>query len=328
MGRTSYDERAVAALKKRTLVSTLLIFIAMPLTIAASILWLDSSKYMIISFVIVIYTIIPFFMIFEGRKPKAREIVLLSVITAITSAAQIFFHVTIPIQIETALVVVAGIALGPEAGFMVGSLSRFICNFYLGQGPWTPWQMFCYGIVGFLAGLTFSKAIVKNRFEETENAVQGKVIKEEKLSRRFRIIMGPVLSIFACEALAYVTYLFVPAKDEIFWGWRVYFAGAIGIILGALLQRKRLPIDNITMSVFTLFTTVIIYGGIMNIGAMFMSMGIPGSDISFNTMRTLYISGLPYDLYHGITAAIAIFIIGQPMITKIERIKIKYGIYR
>ena len=75
-------------------------------------------------------------------------------------------------------------------------------------------------------------------------------------------------------------------------------------------------------------TTVIIYGGIMNMAAMFTSSGIPGNDISFNTLRLLYVSGLPYDLYHGVTASVCMFVIGNPMIEKLERIKIKYGIYR
>lgn len=95
-----------------------------------------------------------------------------------------------------------------------------------------------------------------------------------------------------------------------------------------LLQRKRLPVDSVTLSLFTFFTTVIIYGGIMNMCTMFTSSGIPGNDISWNTLRALYISGLPYDLTHGLLAALCMFVMGKPMIEKIERVKIKYGIYR
>ena len=98
--------------------------------------------------------------------------------------------------------------------------------------------------------------------------------------------------------------------------------------MGVILQRKRLPIDNITLTVFTFFVTIIIYGGIMNLAAMFTASGLPGGDISFSTIRVLYVSGLPYDIYHSVTASLAMFVIGKPMIQKIERIKIKYGIYR
>ena len=95
------------------------------------------------------------------------------------------------------------------------------------------------------------------------------------------------------------------------------------------IERKRMPVDRITITCFTFFTTVIIYGGIMNLCAMFNSAGIPGGyEVSLQTLRILYLSGLPYDLAHGVAAAFCIFMIGNPMIQKIERIKIKYGIYK
>jgi len=327
--RRNLDEIGQKAAKKRTLVAALFIFILMPATILFSTLVLDGARYMITSLLIVIYTMVPFFMIYEKRKPKAREVVIIAMMTAITVAAQLFFHVTVPIQIGTAMIIISGVALGPEAGFMVGALGRFVCNFYMGQGPWSPWQMFCWGLLGFLAGLTFNKVTVKNRYEEIngEGEFSGAALEERK-SRVFRVVMGPVMCVFFGIVVAYITYIFVPGKDTTFWGWRVYAFGALGLLVGALLQRKRMPVDSISLTVFTLFTTVIIYGGIMNIAAMFTSSGLPGSDISFNTLRMLYISGLPYDLYHGITAAVSIFVIGNPMIEKLERIKIKYGIYR
>ena len=330
MDRTNRDERGMKASRKRTITAAILIFTLMPATIAVSTLCFGGARYMITSLLIIIYTMVPFFMIFEKRKPKAREVVLIAMMTAITVAAHIFFHVTVPIQIGTAMVIISGVALGPEAGFMVGALARFVCNFYMGQGSWSPWQMFCWGLLGFLAGLTFNKVTVKNRYESLgeEGKAAAAAAMEEKKSRTFKIVMGPVMCVLAGVILAYVTYIFVPGKDTTFWGWRIYAFGAAGLLAGALLQRKRLPVDGLTLSLFTFLATVIIYGGIMNMAAMFTSSGIPGNDISFNTLRLLYISGLPYDLYHGVTAAVCMFVIGNPMIEKLERIKIKYGIYR
>jgi uncharacterized membrane protein len=60
-----------------------------------------------------------------------------------------------------ALVIIAGVALGGEAGFFVGALTGFVSNFFLGQGPWTPWQMFAFGVIGFLAGILFSKGLLR-----------------------------------------------------------------------------------------------------------------------------------------------------------------------
>ena len=61
----------------------------------------------------------------------------------------------------TAIVIIAGVGLGAEAGFLTGAMAGFVSNFFFGQGPWTPWQMFSFGIIGFLAGVIFSKS--KNR---------------------------------------------------------------------------------------------------------------------------------------------------------------------
>ena len=336
MGRRDYEGNALSAHKKRTKLSTLMVFVAMPATIIGSYLLFGNAKYMITSLLMVIYTMVPFFIVFENRKPKAREVVIIAMMTAITCVAHIFFHVTIPIQIGTALVIISGISLGPEAGFMVGALFRFVSNFYMGQGPWTPWQMFCYGLLGFLSGLAFNKVVIENKFEELKTDENGNLV-ETRHEFNFSSIAAPILSIIAGLVLGYITYIFVPEESAssfsisilgVEMGWRLYAGGFLGLILGIILERKKLPVDSLTLAVYTFFVTVIIYGGIMNMAAMFTASGIPGQDISFDTLRLLYVTGLPYDLSHGLTAALSIFVIGRPMIQKIERVKIKYGIYR
>ena len=301
-----------AACRKRTKVSSLIIFLLIPATIAAGCIFLDNERYMVISLVLLIYTMIPFFMVFEKRKPKAREIVLIAMMAAITVCAQLFFHMVLPLQIGTALIIISGIALGPEAGFLIGATARFICNFYMGQGPWTPWQMFCWGLLGFLAGLAFNR------------------IELDKLkSRNFKVILGPVMCVAFAVIAAYICYIIWPGEDNTFFGWRLYVFGAAGLLAGVLLQRKRLPADNITLTIFTFFTTFIIYGGLMNICAMVTSAALPGgAPVSMGTLKTLLITGAPYDATHAATAALCVFVFGDAMIKKLERIKIKYGIYR
>jgi len=57
------------------------------------------------------------------------------------------------VQPTTFIVIVSGFVFGPRAGFMVGSTAGLVSNFFLGQGPWTPWQMFAWGLAGASAGL-------------------------------------------------------------------------------------------------------------------------------------------------------------------------------
>lgn len=213
-----------AACRKRTKASSLIIFILIPATIATGCIFLNNERYMVISLALLVYTMIPFFMVFEKRKPKAREIVLIAMMAAVTVCAQLFFHMVLPLQIGTALIIVSGVSLGPEAGFLIGATARFVCNFYMGQGPWTPWQMFCWGLLGFLAGLAFNRA------------------EPDRLkSRNFKVIMGPVMCVAFAAVAAYICYIIWPGEDSTFFGWRLYVFGAAGLMSGVLLQRKRLP---------------------------------------------------------------------------------------
>ena len=96
-----------------------------------------SVNYMLISIIILAVAIaIPFFA-FEKRKPKARHVVMIAVMSALTVVANIICAYTIPLHAGTALVIITGIAFGPQTGFLTGVLSRFVCNFFMGQGVWT-----------------------------------------------------------------------------------------------------------------------------------------------------------------------------------------------
>ena len=299
------------AAKQRLHVAAELILIGIPIALIVGIKFLPREWYMLLSLSVLAMTIAPFFMVFESRKPKAREIVLLAMMSALVVASHLFFHIVFPIQIGTALIIISGISLGPEAGFFIGALSRLVCNFYMGQGPWTPWQMFAFGLIGFLAGFAF-------------NCGNTETLK----SRNFKMIAGPVLTILFSLLLAYLSFLLYPGQDSAV-GWRFYLFGAVGLILGVAVQKKRLPADNITLSLFTFFTTFIVYGGIMNLSSALLSAnGASGKGISLEGLRILYVTGVPYDFFHALTAAVCVYFIGGNVIQKLERIKIKYGIYK
>ena len=116
-------------------------------------------------------------------------------------------------------------------------------NMIFGQGPWTPWQMFATGIIGFLAGVLFKK------------------------------------------------------------GW---------------LRRTR-----VSLAVFGAFTAVVIYGGIMNPAA---AMIISSEILTVETLLACYVTGLPMDLVHAFGTVIFLLIAAEPMLEKMDRIKVKYGL--
>ncbi len=310
--RKSFDLAAYErAGRKRTLLSAAIIMVLIPVTIYIMVIT-GQTGYMLASYLILFYVMVPFFLVYERRKPKAREIVMIAVLSAITAFGSLISISIMPIQMGTAMVIITGISFGPEAGFLVGAFGRFVVNFFQGQGPWTPWQMFCWGMLGFLAGLAFNR------------------ITEEKISERnFKVVMGPVICVCFAVIAAYITFLFFPGGDETFFGWRLYIFGAVGVLAGVLLQHKRLPIDDITLTVFTFFMVFILYGGIMNVCTLVTGAMYPGAPpLNWDGMKILYISGVPYDTVHALKASVFIFFFGEKMIRKFERIKIKYGFYR
>ncbi|MDR2295891.1 MAG: ATP-binding cassette domain-containing protein [Clostridiales Family XIII bacterium] len=145
----------------RTRAAAVMILLAVPLTIYVGVYFLEDRKYYFISMLILLETMLPFALVFESRRPQARELVIIAVLCAIAVAGRTAFFMLPQFKPVLALVIVAGVAFGGEAGFLVGALTGFVSNMFFGQGPWTPWQMFAFGIIGFLAGVLFRKGLLR-----------------------------------------------------------------------------------------------------------------------------------------------------------------------
>ena len=150
------SEKQIEKNKKKipvhTWISVLVICLMIPVVLFAS-RYFGNRKYYLCSLVLILMSMVPFFLSFEKRKPEAREIVTLAVMCAIAVAARAAF---IMLPHFKPLV-----GFGAEAGFLTGAVSAFVSNFMFGQGPWTPWQMFAYGFAGFLAGLLTTLGVLK-----------------------------------------------------------------------------------------------------------------------------------------------------------------------
>ena len=99
----------------------------------------------------------------KGRHPQAREIMVIAVMAALGVAGRSAFFMIGSFKPIAAIVIITGVSLGGEAGFLCACLIMMISNMFFGQGPWTPWQMFSYGMIGYLAGILFQKGILKAR---------------------------------------------------------------------------------------------------------------------------------------------------------------------
>ena len=129
------------------------ILLAIPVLVLLGALLFAGKQYAVFSLLAALAACIPFFLSFEKKEPKARESILIAVLVALSVAGRIVFAALPGFKPVTALVVIAALHFGPEAGFLTGAMSALLSNIYFGQGPWTPFQMFVWGFIGFAAGL-------------------------------------------------------------------------------------------------------------------------------------------------------------------------------
>lgn len=142
-------------MKKSHIAALLIVLLVIPATLVLG-MQLPGRWYFLTSTLVIGEMLIPFFMAFEGRRPQARELVVMAVLCVLAVVARVV--IAIPnFKAIYGIVMIAGIALGPEPGFLVGAVAAFVSNFFRGQGIWTPWQMLAYGGCGMLMGFLFRK---------------------------------------------------------------------------------------------------------------------------------------------------------------------------
>lgn len=124
---------------------------------------LQDRKYNLISVLIVLAACFAFYFTYEKREGSIRRMVLLAVMTAISVTGRFIFGPVPFFKPVTAVVVLTGIFMGPESGFLVGSLSAVISNIFFGQGPWTPFQMLAWGTIGLFAGLPGLRGLLRKK---------------------------------------------------------------------------------------------------------------------------------------------------------------------
>ena len=140
-------------LSKRTVIAVAVILFLVPLTLYLGVVALPKKQYYVTATAILLECMVPFFLVFEGRKPRARELVIISVLCALAIAGRAAFFMLPQFKPVLAVVIIAGAAFGGETGFLVGAVTMLVSNIMFSQGSWTPWQMFAAGLIGALAGV-------------------------------------------------------------------------------------------------------------------------------------------------------------------------------
>ena len=125
--------------------------VAVPVVLVAAGL-VGFSQTALLSFAVVIAALAVFFASYETESARLHEIMPTVVLAALAAAGRIVFAALPSIKPVSAIAIIAGVVLGRRSGFMTGALAALVSNFFFGQGPWTPWQMYAWGLVGYGAG--------------------------------------------------------------------------------------------------------------------------------------------------------------------------------
>jgi len=139
------------------------------------------------------------------------------------------------------VLMIAGIAFGPESGFLVGAVAAMASNFFFTQGPYTPWQMMAYGAAAMLAGFLFGKG--------------------------------------------------------------------------------RLPRKPTVMGIVGFLAVVLFVGPLLDTCTLFLA---PVS-LNMKTILAIYGAGFAVNVSQGVSTAVVLFLLGKPLLEKLERIQRKYG---
>ena len=138
----------IRSARARAILRMVLPLAAIPLLVALGAAVFPERLHMLISLGVAALSLLTFMAGFERRKTGSRRLVLTAVMIALCIAGR-FIPFFKPVA---ALTVLTAVYMGPEAGFLTGSLSAALSNFWFGQGPWTPFQMLAWGLTGLAAG--------------------------------------------------------------------------------------------------------------------------------------------------------------------------------
>ncbi|MBN1856310.1 MAG: ECF transporter S component [Dehalococcoidia bacterium] len=112
-----------------------------------------SARGVVISVGVASMIIIGFVTRFETSGVRAREIAVIALLGTLAALLRVPFAAVPGLQPSTYLVICSGYVFGPVAGFMVGAMTAVVSNFFLGQGPWTLFQVVAWGLAGASAPL-------------------------------------------------------------------------------------------------------------------------------------------------------------------------------
>jgi energy-coupling factor transport system substrate-specific component len=123
--------------------------------------YFEAEASALLTALVAISSFVPFFVDFERSKPTPAEIMPVVVLSAAAVVGRVILAPIPNFQPVSALVIFTGLYFGRRSGYLMGAFAALISNMILGQGMWTPWQMYAWGAMGFVCGLLAEKGVLR-----------------------------------------------------------------------------------------------------------------------------------------------------------------------
>lgn len=256
----------------------------------------------LLTLVVVLASMGIFFASYEASRPRLRDIMPTVVLAALAAAGRILFAPIPDFKPVSAIAIIAGVAFGRKSGFMVGALAALASNFFFGQGPWTPWQMYAWGLVGYGAGLL---AMVPAK-------------------RRSAGAKGPC-RVRGGEALGMTCGSSCPVSPD----------GDLESVASSSCQAHtgkencayaaRRLVDAYPTIVYAYgFLACLGYGFILNAWSILSFFHAQAS--GWAGILAVYATALPFDIVHGVATVVFLLALYGPWRRKLERVRRKFGL--
>lgn len=197
----------------------------------------NADQTALLSLVVVLASLGVFFATYESSAPRLRDIMPTVVLAALAAAGRILFAPIPDFKPVSAIAIIAGVVFGRKSGFMVGALAALASNFFFGQGPWTPWQMYAWGLVGYGAGLLAAIPAKAPKITGNSRLVE---CGEGRSSRNQPLIERHVVIIYIYGFVSCLMYGFILNAWSILSFYHAQASGLAGILL---VYATALPFD-------------------------------------------------------------------------------------
>lgn len=288
-----------AGVRTRIAAEIVAIFATPVVLVACAIANFDQTA--LLTLVVVLASIGVFFASYEASHPRLRDIMPTVVLAALAAAGRILFAPIPDFKPVSAIAIIAGVAFGRKSGFMVGALAALASNFFFGQGPWTPWQMYAWGLVGYGAGL-LAMVPAKRRVTESKNSCRARSGEATGIASDSAYPVSPGGE---TESAALLPHQVRTDKEN------------------RALAARRLIDAHPTIVYAYGFLACLGYGFILNAWSILSFFHAQAS--GWAGILTVYATALPFDIVHGVATVVFLLALYGPWRRKLERVRRKFG---